>query len=449
MNSLINPARRLPIALLPIGLLSLSLVSSLGSTANAATFTRVLQTGQAVPGNNQPVSEIRSIAIDNQKSIVAIVSTPTVTFPGTISGGGGSQTFQGFYLFNSALVPTLVDTAESFTSSSNSQSAHFITASLNAGTTVVLRSFRSQSRISIDFGRTEVKVGPPGALQVFLTANRLGQPTLIATNTLALTNGAAFLLGEPMPQTTASPQKGLLKTNAPGNLTEAIAVTDPIFGSEPFAPRDSGQIVRSSGNNLLLVTQNASHYRVFKKSGTAATQQIYNGTTSTFDASSSCGAAISGNNIVLCAKEVKPTPTGTNPYSLRVKFGNAAPQTIPLSNTIPIEQPSIAGRTVIFKAVTPTQDKLYVSTNAKAPVQILATGDALDGKIVSKLNLSEQGQAIVRTTSIPMANLMVRKPDLSEQPDLNEQNQAVASATTIVFLATFTDGSVGLYRGTL
>ena len=447
MNSLIKPV------CLPIAFLSLSLVSSLSSAANAATFTRVLQTGQAVPGNNQPVSGIRSIAIDNKKNIVAIVSTPTVTAPRTMGGGGETSTFQGFYLFNSALVPTLVDTAESFTSSSNSQSANFITASLNAGTAVVLRSFRSQSRMSVDFGRTEVKVGTPGALQVFLTANRLGQPTLIATNTLALTNGAAFLLGEPIPQTTASPQKGLLKTNAPGNLTESIAATDPVFGSEPLLPKSPGQIVRASGSNLLLVTQNAKRYRVFRKSGTAAPQKIYDGTTSTFGPSSSCGAAISGSNVVLCAKEVKPTQTGANPYSLRVKFGDAAPQSIPFANTIPIEQPSIAGKTVIFKAVTPTQDKLYVSTNANAPVQILATGDTLDGKIVSKLNLSEQGQAIVRTTSLPMANLMnnlmAKKPDFSEQPDLSASALGLTSTTTIVFLVTFTDGSSGLYRGTL
>ena len=439
MNSLIKLLKPLPITILSLGL-----VSSLGSSANAATFTRVLQTGQAVPGNNQPVSGIRSIAIDNQKNIVAIVSTPTVssgTLPGT---DPRSDTFQGLYLFDPALVPTLVDTAASFTSRDGSRSASLNAASIHAGTVIVFNSYRSVSRLFTDFGRTEVKVGTPGALQVFLTANRLGQPTLIATNTLALTNGAAFLLGEPMPQTTASPQKGLLKSNAPGNLTEAIAATDPIFGAEPFAPRGAGQMVRSSGNNVLLVAQNASRYRVFRKSGTNAPQQIYNGTVSPFDASSSCGAAISGNNIVLCSKEVKPTPTGTNPYSLRVKFGNAAPfQTIPFPNDIPIEQPSIAGRTVIFKAVTATQDKLYVSTNANAPVQILATGDTLDGKVVSKLNLSEQGQAIARTIATPVASLMAKRPDLSE-PD-----QVQNSSLTIVFIATFTDGSTGLYRGTL
>ena len=229
-----------------------------------------------------------------------------------------------------------------------------------------------------------------------------------------------------------------------------LSLTDPVFGTEPFAPLSPGQIVRSSGNNLLLVTQNASHYRVFKKSGTAAPQQIANGTTSSIDASSSCGAAISGNNIVLCAKEVKPTTTGTNPYSLRVKFGNVAPfKTIPFPSDIPIEQPSIVGKTVIFKSFTPTQDKFYISTNAKAPIQILATGDTLDGKIVSKLSLSEQGQSIVRTTRLPIANLMAIKPDLSDQSDLSEASQALDSATTVVFLVTFTDGSVGLYRGAL
>ena len=424
MNSPTKPSRRLPIVLLPIGLLSLSL----GSAANAATFTRVLQTGQAVPGTKQPVSGIRSIAIDTKQNIVAIVSTPTVTSPRTMSGDGGSNTFQGFYLFNSALVPTLIEAAESFSSSSSGRSEDFITAGVNGGTAIGLRSSELGSRSSIDFV-TKVKVGKPGALKTFLAANLVTRPsTLIATNTLALTNGTAFILGETLPQTTTtSPLKGVLKTNAPDNLTEAIGVTDPVFGAEPFTPLTPGQIVRSSGKNLLLVTQNASHYRVFKKSGTAAPQQIANGTTSSIDASSSCGAAISGNNIVLCAKEVKPTTTGTNPYSLRVKFGNAAPfKTIPFPSNIPIEQPSIVGKTVIFKAFTSTQDKLYVSTNANAPVQILASGDTLDGKIVSKLNLSEQGQSIVRTTS-----------------------QGLNSATTIVFLVTFTDGSVGLYRGAL
>ena len=73
MNSLIKVLTPLPIAILSLGL-----VSGLGSPSSAATFTRVLQTGQAVPGNDQPVSDIRSIAIDNQQNIVAIVSTQTI-----------------------------------------------------------------------------------------------------------------------------------------------------------------------------------------------------------------------------------------------------------------------------------------------------------------------------------------------------------------------------------
>ena len=413
LNPLLNP--------LPIALLSLSLVSSLGSAANAGTFTRVLQTGQAVPGNTQPVSGIRSIAIDNQQNIVAIVKTKTIRVPIPFASFGAERdsTFQGLYLFNSALVPTLVDSADDYASTSLTQSVT-LNASINAGSVMLISSkFARMTRGGYtDMGPDEVKVGTPGAFNLFLTASRFNWPTIIQPNTLALSNGQAFLLGEPNPNTTVNPQKGLLKITAPNQLTEAIAATSPVFGSEPFIPKTLGQIVRASGNNVLLVTQNTKRYRVFSKFGTSAPKKIYDGTTSTFGPSSSCGAAISGSNIVVCSKEVKPTATGTNPYSLRVKFGNAAPfQTIAFPNTTAIEQPSIAGKTVIFKAVTETQDKLYVSTDAQAPVQLLATGDTLDGKVVSKLNLSEQGQAI--------------------------------ASTTIVFLVTFTDGSIGLYQGTL
>ena len=422
LNPLLNP--------LPIALLSLSLVSSLGSAANAATFTRVLQTGQAVPGNTQPVSGIRSIAIDNQQNIVAIVKTQKISIPipGAPFGIRRDSTFQGLYLFNSELVPTLVDSSDDYASSSLTQSVT-LNASVNAGSVMLTRSnFARMTRGGYtDMGPDEVKVGMPGAFNLLLTASRFNWPTIIQPNTLALSNGKAFLLGEPNPNLTASPQKGLLKITAPNQLTEAIAATSPVFGSEPFIPKTLGQIVRASGNNVLLVTQNTKRYRVFSKFGTSAPKKIYDGTTGPFGPSSSCGAAISGSNIVVCSKEVKPTATGTNPYSLRVKFGNATPfQTIAFPDTTAIEQPSIAGKTVIFKAVTETQDKLYVSTDAQAPVQLLATGDTLDGKVVNKLNLSEQGQAIARTT-----------------------DQAQNSSLTIVFIATFTDGTTGLYRGTL
>ena len=412
MNSLIKLSNPLPIAILSLGL-----VSHLGSVANAATFTRVLQTGQAVPGNAQPVTNIRSIAIDNQQNIVAIVSTPTIILNPT----RGPQTFQGLYVFNSALVPTLADTAESFPFASDGQSAQFLTASINAGTVITLRNSRLESRPQRDFGQSEVKVGKPGALRTFLTVNRFNLLPRVSISTLALSNGAAFLLGESSPQPPASSQKGLLKSVAPNNLTEVIATTDPVFGTEPFTLTSRGEFVRASGKNILLVIEDNNRYRVFKKSGTAAPQQI-DSVTGSF----SCGAAISSNNIVVCARDFR-TQTGTNLYSLRVKFGNTAPfQSIAFPNTTAIEQPSIAGRTVIFKTATPTQDKLYVSTNAKAPIQILGTGDTLDGKTVSKLSLSEQGQSIARTT-----------------------DQAQNSSLTIVFIATFTDGTTGLYRGTL
>jgi hypothetical protein len=392
------------LSLLPIALLNLALANG---KANAATFTPVLKTGQNFPGNTQLVGNIRSIAIDSEQNIVAIVSATTAVF-------------YGLYVFDRQLVPTLVDISSTYTSANGGRSGTFITASINNGTVIYLSEYSSYTKFTTTYPRTEVKVGTPGSLQILFTGRGYGFPTTISAQTLALDSGKAVVLGQPILafQSVNRPEKGVLTINTPNTLTETIAATNPVFGTEPFNPLEANQIVRASGNNILLVTQNARHYRVFKKTGTAAPRKIYEGSISSTDSSSSCGASMSGNNLVLCNREVKPNPTAPTPYNLLVKLGDlAAFQRIPLPSDLPIEQPSIGGKTVIFKAIAPNQERLYVSTNAQAPVQILATGNTLDGKVISKLNLSEQGQSL--------------------------------SNNTIVFLATFVDGSIGLYRGNL
>jgi hypothetical protein len=402
------------LSLLPIALLNLALGNG---DANAATFTPVLKTGQSLSSaplyqGSRVINGIRSIAIDSEQNIVAITSSSS-----------SSLYSDSLYLFNQQLVPTLVDVAPNYRNAYGSGTGTFITASINNGSVIYLSRYSSEAKLRIIYPRIEVKVGTPGSLQVFFTGSGVGFPfgfPTVISETVALDSGKAVFLGQPpvVTQTFSSPNKGVLTSSAPNNLTETIAATNPVFGTEPFNPLEANQIVRASGNNILLVTQNARHYRVFKKTGTAAPRKIYEGSISSTDSSSSCGASMSGNNLVLCNKEVKPNPNAPTPYNLLVKLGDlAAFQRIPLPSDLPIEQPSIGGKTVIFKAIAPNQERLYVSTNAQAPVKILATGDTLDGKVISKLNLSEQGQSL--------------------------------SNNTIVFLATFVDGSVGLYRGNL
>jgi hypothetical protein len=73
---------------------------------------------------------------------------------------------------------------------------------------------------------------------------------------------------------------------------------------------------------------------------------------------------------------------------------------------------------VIFRGIQENKvDGIYSSFNGQPAQRLIATGNTLNGKVISRLRLSDQGQSI--------------------------------NGKAIVFVATFTDGSSALYRAIL
>jgi hypothetical protein len=264
----------------------------------------------------------------------------------------------------------------------------------------------------IQLFKTELKVATGGSVITLLTGNT---PTTapfentIQTNTIAQSDGTPFFVGEQKDQRDFSIRRsGVLTITKPNQTVPRISSDDPLFSTTPFDPLSANNTVRVNANNLLLVTQNEPGYRVIEQLATGTLREVERG-------SKSCGAAIWNTTIVFCGLE----GTQNNPYRLMIRLaGNRAFQQIPVPSGVAISQPSIQSRTVIFRGIQENKvDGIYSSFNGQAAQRLIATGNKLDGKVISRLRLSDQGQSI--------------------------------NGKAIVFVATFTDGSSALYRAIL
>jgi hypothetical protein len=132
-----------------------------------------------------------------------------------------------------------------------------------------------------------------------------------------------------------------------------------------------------------------------------------------------CGASASFENLAICDKAAF---RGGGNYRLVVRFGkNGQFQNIsyPIrSATRRLSGPSIYKQDVIFKVFEglDNSDTIYLSRNAQAATKLVTTGDRIDNKTVATLELSDTGRAIAKNS--------------------------------IVFTATFTDGTTALYKAT-
>jgi hypothetical protein len=381
-------------------------------SAQAITYQRLLSTGQNVPGSDPVVDRIGPIAIDQTQSIAAVIGTAPE--PGAIGSGTGTQTFQGVYQFKSTTrSPQLIEGGLTARFTNGEQRTDFPNVSIDNGAiTYFINSVKIAPPQEIQLFKTELKVTSGSSIITLLTGNT---PTTapfenkIQTNTIAQRDGIPFFVGEQKDQRDFSIQRsGVLTIPKPNQVAPAIRSDDPIFSANLFDPLSADNTVRANNGNLLLVTQNDQGYRVIEKLTTGALREVERG-------GRSCGAAIWNTTIVFCGLE----GTQNTPYRLMIRLaGNKAFQQIPVPSGVAISQPSIQSRTVIFRGIQENKvDGIYSSFNGQPAQRLIATGNQLDGKVISRLRLSDQGQSL--------------------------------NGKAIVFVATFTDGSSALYRAIL
>jgi hypothetical protein len=395
---------------LTIGLLAAGIHTP---AAQAITYQRLLSTGQNVPGSNPVVDRFGPIAIDQTQNIAAVIGTAPE--PGAFGSGTGRQTFQGVYQFKpTTRSPQLIEGGLSARFTNGEQRTDFPNISINNGTIAYFVNFsKFAPPQEIQPARTELKVANGSSIISLLTGSTaigLTAPfeNTIQTNTIAQ-GDTPFFVGEQKDQRDFSIRRsGVLTVTKPNQVVPTINDDDPIFSANPFDPLSADNIIRANNGNLLLVTQNAQGYRVIEKLATGALREVERG-------GRSCGAAIANTAIVFCGLE----GTQNNPYRLMIRLpGTRAFQQIPVPSGIAISQPSIQNRTVIFRGIQENKvDGIYSSFNGQTAQRLIATGNKLDGKVISRLRLSDQGQSL--------------------------------NGKAIVFVATFADGSSALYRAIL
>jgi hypothetical protein len=395
------------------GALAIGLLASGVHTpsAQAITYQQLLRTGQKVPGSEPLVDGFGPIAIDQSQNIAAVVSTAKEIGPD--GAGFGFQTFQGVYQFNAAAKsPQLIEGGLTYKFRNGEQTTSFPNLGINNGD---IGYFLNFSRIDVtqpnpQIRKTDLKTGTPNGVVTLLTGNTFN-PTLetnIQTNTIAQTDSAPLFIGKQQSPAEPAPQRsGVLTVTKPNQVVPAISSDDPIFSTNPFDPISGINRVRASNGNLLLVTQNGQGYRVIEKLATGALREVERG-------SKSCGAAIANTSIVFCGAE--DTPTGQ--FRLMVRLPeNRGFQPIKVPSNVAIGEPSIQSRTVIFRGTQNGNEAIYSSFNGQPAQRLIGTGNQLDGKVISRIRLSDQGQSL--------------------------------NGKAIVFVATFADGSSALYRAVL
>lgn len=386
MRYLSITSKSLAIAALAIGLGS--------QTASAVQYKTILQTGQSVPGNDQPLTWINAFGVDAQQNVVASITTQ------------GAK-FNGLYRISANAQPQRL---------SGGDNNFFDFPSVSLGTVGYFESAAIPGDLAV---REELKFGQPGNVKTLLTVKALasfdngGRDE--RPSSLAVVNGQAFFIANQPAQFGQPELRGLVQFQN-NQLSVILKPDDPIFlagGNPPLTLNGSasGQTfsdrppipVRASSETLLLSRSIDRGFQVFERPNGSRFRKIYEGATGKLTSSFSCGIAASRSNVVVCTVEgpnnSDPSAqfmtklllrTGRDGQFKEIKFPKITP-------TDTVENPAISGTAVAFvvtKTFADDRTALYISNNAAAPKRLIGTGDKLNGNVIRKVELATNGQSI-------------------------------------------------------
>lgn len=390
--------------------LGIVLSSSISDIANAKTFTKLVETGQKVSdapfsgeSNDQPIDliEAPTIGRDGQTAVFLRKKTvPRVEGPPR-PGFVGVNTYLGIYSISkggriSLLSQGAIEQNSGFINSFTSPS---ISEGLIAyGTYTTGPAFRGgfQPPVSI------LRVGTPGDVKFYPSIYVFNRGEDIPRVSFA--DGLAYVLersSDPSSNATVQSRTLRLLNTRDQNPRFITLSSDP----------DNREIQTSSRRLVLSSVSSSNVYRLFERPHDGQFSELK----PIGNNPGSCGFAVSYDSIVSCSID-------NGKSLLSVRFGLTGNfMKVPLANeseTQSINSPSISQKKVLFLATeqsaTGTKQKIYVSNNGGMSTAVIGTGEMLDGKEISQLQLSSNGRAI--------------------------------SDNYVVFNATFTDGVQALYR---
>jgi hypothetical protein len=386
--------------------------------AQAVQYKAILQTGQSVAGNDQPLADVGTFAVDTQQNVVATITTK-------------GNAFSGVYRIANNAQPQLLGLPES----------SFGDISISLGEVgYVARQFDPNSTTPLKY---QLKLGKPGAIKTLLTVD-----TVLYTEEpgrderpsgVSVVNGKAFFLANQPAQLGQPELRGLVQYQN-NQLDLILKPNDPIFlagGNPPLQLngvvgfRGSGEPrppvpVRASSETLVLSRLIDRSFQVFERPNGGSFRKIYEGVTGKMVSASPCGIAASRSNVVVCSVE---GPNDNNFYTqsttkLLLRIGRDSqfkevkfPKTAPNDT---VSSQALSGKVLAFvvQKISPDErNTIYLSNNGASPQRLLGTGDKLNGKVVSRLELASNGQSL--------------------------------GSGFLIFKATFTDNSIALYKAML
>jgi hypothetical protein len=410
----------------------LSLAIGLAATATPAyalKFTKLIQYGQTVPGNSQPVAGISGVTIGLDGQVAVSLSHARVDIP-----AGGYTEFRGIYSISKNGTIRLVagDTFVDDPFYINDKYVGFSEPSISQGKIAYIAS-TGGSKIP---SKTTLYVGQPGQVKPILDFAPLTKlppyPNGVFTN-LSFVNGKAYVL---VPTADKPGLVGLVDTEAAKPILKVLNVNQ--FNAS----------VSANSQQVLTTTLTEIRNQVFPPDYSSYTctvsQSLGGGSFKLLATARQCGAAVSAGNAVYYTVNTdnNQPPKYYHEPKINVRFGQNGqftPILLPndplkiYPNTIQISGVSISQQSVIFVASvgpfdTPRYlkshvDTLYLSQNGQAPKAIIAAGQTLDGKTVSFLGIGSSRR---------------RPGDVGSTHAL--------AGNSAVFTVTFSDNTTALYR---
>jgi hypothetical protein len=374
-------------------MLLLGLGVTLTSTpASAQQFTKLLEVGQKVPGNAQPVTAIIEPTIGLDGQVAVLLKTDTVI------QGTTKTAFQGIYSLPKTggirLLESGADTVTGFGTPSNARKEEVFSApSISGGAIAYLRMTRSSQGSGASPRSTLLRVGTPGNVKTALNFQLSFAPPETGKPNLAFVNGKAYFLDDLL-SASGVVQAGVLGVVDTRAATPSLSLLNQDAKNRALAV-SSTTIVLTKVSSVS-APLDLLHY---ESTGNSSFQLIpkFNG----------CKALSSSQDNIagICVSSINPQKP-----AVKLRLGRQGALIEVLTPDVKalapsLVNPSISNRSVLyvrqrFSSAPDDRTRLDLSQAGAAPTTLLKEGDTLAGKTVQNIKLSTNGRSLAGNSAV-------------------------------------------------